>query len=440
MIKKLLKKLLPSPVLKVIRRTKYLISSRIHRYYFPHCISKISKRSDKNRPVEAAIFFVRAEHWNSCETIYRYAKSRKDLNITVYVLPHYIFNDDGKRKLDLKGYTEMISFLEKRGINFVLVYDIQNDKWIDIKHINLDYVLYIFPYNSIYPEEFSMSRMYKRAKLCYVPYGFILTNDTGVFRIVLAENFMRFLYIFFASWSGAADYAEELYSKVIGHKVHNVVRLGYPRFDLRPKSEYLHEKVTILWNPRFAVKGVNYPDVPTAETSFFAFKDEIINRAYKEENEYWIIRPHPDLFPAFLRHKLITPEESEKYISELERHPNAELDKEKDYLVAFDRSDVMLADFSSIVIEYAALGKPIIYCGNPEAIPIPEMLECMYLANSWDKAVYYLDELKKGNDPLAEKRRIFMSMIASDGRSGERIVEYILDDYRKSAGGNNHNA
>ena len=142
----------------------------------------------------------------------------------------------------------------------------------------------------------------------------------------------------------------------------------------------------------------------------------------------------------YKRHNLITQQELDEYISDIEKNPRTELDKEKDYLIAFDRSDVMLADFSSIVIEYAALGKPIIYCGNPEAIPIPEMLDCMYPARSWDKAMYYLDELKKGNDPLAEKRRAFTKMIAKDGRSGERIVEYLIDDYKKSAGGHKDNA
>lgn len=437
LIGKAIKSVMPSPVRRVIKNSKLYISLRknFRKIVYAHYVNRINRRIDPSKPVEVAVFTSSATNWNSFASMYSLINKRHDINITVYLYP--ALEPRKNNALDLDKYHDASDYFLKRRINFISMYDTLSEKWIDASSVHADYIFYDRPYFTE-PPEFLPSEMYRRSKVCYIPYGFILTNNADLLHIVLSEHFMRYCYTFFASWYYVADYADKLYDS-IGHRHHHVARLGYPRFDLHVKTAQAHKKFTVLWNPRFAVKNKN-SKIPASENTFFDFWQEIIPRVNIYHDEYWIIRPHPLAFIEYKRYNLITQEELDEYTASIDKNPGTELDKEKDYLVAFDRSDVMLADFSSIVIEYAALGKPIIYCGNPEAIPIPEMLECMYLANSWDKAVYYLDELKKGNDPLAEKRRIFMNMIASDGKSGEKIVEYILDDYRKSAGGNNHNA
>lgn len=91
----------------------------------------------------------------------------------------------------------------------------------------------------------------------------------------------------------------------------------------------------------------------------------------------------------------------------------------------------MLADFSSFIIEYIALGKPVIYCGNIEAMPNNGILECMYTASSWDEAMSLLEKLKNGIDPLAERRKAFAAKLSSNGQSGRNIVEFLINDYTK---------
>ena len=171
--------------------------------------------------------------------------------MTVYVFPARVFQKDVSRKqdLNLELYEETISFFEKHGINFVRAYDTENSRWIDADTIKADYVFYDEPYQ-LYPEQFWIHSMYKHAKICYIPYGFILTDNKSVLNGVISEGFMHYCYVFFASWSGAADYAEKVLGN-IGHRYHHVARLGYPRFDLHVKSSEPHEKFAVLWNPRF---------------------------------------------------------------------------------------------------------------------------------------------------------------------------------------------
>lgn len=129
----------------------------------------------------------------------------------------------------------------------------------------------------------------------------------------------------------------------------------------------------------------------------------------------------------------LKPGEYKKYLHDIQENPFTELDHDKDYMTAFRNNDVLVGDFSSILIEYIAFGKPIIYCGLPEAIPFDEMLACMYLASSWEQVTSYLDSLENGIDPLAQRRCEFAKSLSSGGKSGEKIIAYILDDYAKGA-------
>ena len=185
---------------------------------------------------------------------------------------------------------------------------------------------------------------------------------------------------------------------------------------------------TVVWNPRFTLNGDNNGN-PTSRTTFFDFRSKIIDRASQHTDEYWIVRPHPRAFAEYLSRGVLTRDELNQYTSSLENNPRTELDKNKDYLDAFLRSDVMLADFSSIIIEYIALGKPVIYCGSVEAMPDNGILDVMYTASSWDEAMSLLEKLKNGTDPLAEKRKAFAAKLSSNGKSGQLITEFLINDY-----------
>lgn len=426
LLKKILKKLLPYRAKEFLKTIFYTCCTPL----YWQSIRRLNVH-DTKRPIEVAIFIMIAENWNSFESIYRCMSKDSRINITVYVFPGSVFTDK-PGELNLKMYGEVLEFFRSRGINAVQTYDIESGKYINPESVKADYIFYDEPYE-LCPENFKVRDMYKRAKICYIPYGYSLTKSENLLSIVLPVNTFRFIYAFFAPNEINASFAEKIYDR-IGHRYHNVLRYGYPRFDLfaemQNHSSSGGKNFTVLWNPRFTLSDDNNSD-PSSKTTFFEFRGKITQRTASQQNEYWIIRPHPRAFSQYISKGMMTRAEVDEYISSLDKNPHAELDRNKDYLDAFMRSDAMLADFSSFLIEYAAMGKPIIFCGNPEAIPYDEMLEAMYLPKSWDEAMSILEDLKKGIDPLAEKRRKFADKVLSGGRSGERITQFIIDDYTK---------
>ena len=423
-----LKTLIPKPVKIFLRRFQV-------RYNVPQYISHTSRLigdTDTSRPAEAAIFIMIAENWNSFESVYRCILEDQRINITVYVFPGHVFTDKPE-ELNLKLYGEVLSFFARRGINVVKAYDPENNTWISPDSVKADYIFYDELYD-IYPPEFSIRQMYRRARICYIPYSYLFAKSDSMLRIVIPEYNFSFVYAFFASSDYAVDYAVKLYSKT-NSKYHHVLRLGYPRFDLTyniAASTDVGGGCSVIWIPRFTLPEDNYGD-PSSRTTFFEFRTKVTERALSHTDEYWIVRPHPRDFAQYLSKGLITRDELNQYIFSLENNPRTELDKNKDYLDAFQRSDVMLADFSSVIVEYLAMRKPVIYCGNIEAITDENVRECIYTASSWDEAMTLLDKLKNGIDPLAEKRKAFAAKLSSNGRSGKHIVDFLIDDYYQGA-------
>ena len=426
MLLDLLKKLLPEPVMFIQRRIRGFFCNLSHAYY----TKKLIRNTDTSRPVEVAFFITVAEIWNSFESVYRSIASDSRINITVYVFPGHVFTDK-PRELNLKYYGEVLRFFAERGINVVKAYDQENNSWITPESVKADYIFYDEPY-SMYPKALSIRQMYKRARICYIPYGYSLVIGKNMLRITIPVHNFMCLYAFFASGDYTADYADKLYGRRL-RKYHHVLRLGYPRFDLTYNAAgttYVRGGCTVIWNPRFTLSDDNNGD-PSSRTTFFDFRSKITDRASQHTDEYWIIRPHPIAFSQYLSKGLLTREELNQYISSLENNPRTELDKNKNYLDAFLRSDVMLADYSSIIAEFLAMRKPVIYCGNIEAMPNNGILDCMYIASSWDEAMTFLDRLKNGIDPLAEKRKAFAAKLSSNGKSGQLITEFLINDYNQ---------
>ena len=123
-------------------------------------------------------------------------------------------------------------------------------------------------------------------------------------------------------------------------------------------------------------------------------------------------------------------EEVELYKKTLNKMENISLDNNKDYLIGFQESDILVTDFSSLIIEYFMMGKPIIYCGNLEALPFKELRDNVYLANQWKDVIDVLEKLKRGIDPL-KSRRLLVSKklrVVENGTIGKAIIQYIVNE------------
>ena len=110
-------------------------------------------------------------------------------------------------------------------------------------------------------------------------------------------------------------------------------------------------------------------------------------------------------------------------------------DKSSCYFNTFADSDVLITDFSSIIIDYFILNKPIILLDkevNRYAPIMKEINKVCYHANNWDDIKKILKELEK-EDILKSKREKTINKLFCnyDGSTSRKIVKCIKNDFYK---------
>ena len=181
----------------------------------------------------------------------------------------------------------------------------------------------------------------------------------------------------------------------------------------------------ILWIPRWTTDEQS----DNTSSSFFKCKDAILNFAKTHPNSNIIIRPHPSAFTNYVHCGKMTEEEVAFYKQTIEDLPNTTLDNKPSYLPAVDEADIMIADCSSIVIEFFARKKPIIYTGSQSEMS--QYIKCIsdtfYYASTWNEIEKIILELQNGNDPKKAQREAAVKRFMKDhGHAGEKIVQELL--------------
>ena len=183
-----------------------------------------------------------------------------------------------------------------------------------------------------------------------------------------------------------------------------------------------------MWAPRWTYHAV------AGGSHFLEYKDNFVALRKKYPNLKMTVRPHRNLFPSMIQKELITEEEAQAYKDNLKEN-NIYLDEHDSLKAAFSRSDIMIADMTSIIPTYFLTGNPIIYCprDQPWAGNSKVMEPAVYRAETWEEVEKYLEMLLSGEDPLKdERRRIIKEMHELHKGAAEKIVQAIIDDYYKS--------
>ena len=155
----------------------------------------------------------------------------------------------------------------------------------------------------------------------------------------------------------------------------------------------------------------------------------------KRNNDLIVFRPHPLAFDNFISKGLMTKKEVANYLKNYQ-NSNMIYDKSSNYYDTFRDSDVLITDFSSIIIEYLMYDKPIIFCHRDMNILndyMKEITKICYCVNNWKEVEQVLEKLKKGKDPLKDTRTKFVNENFKnyDGKIKYRIIESIKKDYKK---------
>lgn len=363
--------------------------------------------------------------WNSFRTVVAAMKEDSRFEVILVNLWCRVYDADGSftyQHADFHGIEEEI------GQSFVESCDPISDQWLDLEAMQPDYVFYMRPYDYYRHPAYHIEAVSKYARTCYIPYGMSIIGGE-VEKFALPVDFCSRLYYFFLNNPFRKEYVLELLGFPSNLDDAHFLYLGYPRLDLiraiREKSVERGEGFTLLWLPRWNTRE--------NLCSFFEYKDILPEYASNHPGCCLILRPHPLCFQEFLRTGELTPEELDALKRMYAESSALRLDEESDYLPSFRESDVLVADATSLIAEYFATGKPIIFCKKEDkaSLLMRRLSPGMYIVEDRQELLETLDALRQGIDPLKEVREALIQrdLLPPGEPAGVRIREEIAGDY-----------
>ena len=402
---------------------------------------KIYKKNLKNINIKhslttkpkIAFLIAYPETWTSLQTIY---KSCLDNNLETIIIcvpksknhdDDYIINDQ-KDNLAWEALKK-----EKNSVNAYL----GKDKWFNLKDFQPDYVFYSRPYNNQYPKLYQSNVVSNYSKICLVPYGYNIGKiRLGSLNWLVTYNaqFMLETYLFFASDIFSLKKIKRKYFIPYLTKSNKYKYLGYPRFDLLSDlimQDELKERITITWMPRW-----DFRKDRQNSSNFLNYYQDFINYVKHHKQINFIFRPHPLMFAELIKRNILTKKEIDKIKTTLHSFNNLEFDTNSNYLKTIQKTDILIADMTSLLMEFFITGKPIIYCNNTKGLEknAQLMIKSLYNTNNWLEIESVIKQIIDNNDYKKEKRLETIKSIIKEekGKSGNMIVKHILDDYYKT--------
>ncbi|RKJ05570.1 hypothetical protein D7X87_07770 [bacterium D16-54] len=402
-----LKKYIPSKLIKIRKNCltyTYAINGRWRK-------SKISRKAI-NEKISIIFLVYMPQTWNSLKTVYDRAKEYIECETYLVVIPYNTMLGDGTLINSVKYWEslypgEVISAKGQFG-------------WLDLKQFNPDIIFRQEPYDNTFPQSYSCKRLSSIARLCYISYG--MTMDRRHLKTVYSHRFMSDVYAFFCDTHEVKEYLEETKNKhpLIGS--YQIYYYGFPRFErINTSYKFNRSNHTFTWIPRWTLDGKN-----NDASSFFLYCAKLIRYFEANQKLNLIIRPHPMMFSNFIDNKILTKEEVRQLFEKINSVDNICLDSEMDYLITFEKTDVLIADFSSLNMEFALSGKPIIYCGKNIKGCLTEFSDYCYSVRDWEGLKKQIEELSRGCDKYLEER------IICSKKHMERIPNNISDNIVKA--------
>jgi len=419
-MKKVVKTLIPNKIWMFLKFLKYF--SNTPKYWVKSHIK------NSNEKYIRVIFLVQfPETWNSFKTVYEELKQRENVEVVILCIPKPKSNN-GEIEYHPDDINESFDYFKNLGIDCVNAFKSDN-QWIDIKLLKPDYVIYTRPYNTQYPVEYRSSNVCRFTKTCYIPYAYNMIDDK--FMTTFNQEFINNTYItFVASKSRLSMCKNEFYFQdKCG--LNKFVYMGFPRFDLLTsniKDKENNKRFTIAWMPRWTVAD----EESTKLSGFLKYSRQILDFVKQHKDIYLIIRPHPLMFMNFIEKGIMTQNEVDSFKKECIECENIVIDEEKDYIPLLHRADLLIADYTSLLMEFFVTTKPIIYCDDSKGLnkEAQEMDNVLYHAMSYKDIEELVLQIMEGNDSMREERKLVINKLVPTniGMIGEQIAQYLIDD------------
>ena len=384
-------------------------------------------RIKKNEKMRIVFIVQRTEVFNSVRSIFEAAVASDQCEVYLLPIPRRNLQ---QTESQWNTYPTIMEFCRKLGGGKVIdTYNFETQAFFDLEQISPDYIFLNVPYTDEYPVPYEIHNLVRIAKVCYVPYGYQLPNEKR-FEVLysgsLSEGLLQNVDFLFADSKATFVYSQQrmwLSTLLYGKRLYE---LGFPRFDNISIESGQTEVKNILWLPRWTSE--NQEEAYNLPSCFFEYKDLLPKYIEERKDGHLIIRPHPLAFQNYVEKGVMTVHEVQAYKQRIALSQWVSLDEQPSYEESFANADILVADYSSIIIEYAYLGKPIIYCGNPEDLSplVSYLTETFYYVKNWEQMKKVLDDLSDGIDPMKERRDIAVEQFRNSTQNASAKIMNVL--------------
>ena len=392
-------------------------------------------RTHQNGKMRIVFIVQRTEVFNSVRTVFEAAVANGECEVYLLPLPRC---SNEYNELIWDTYASVVEFCHQLcGGKVIDTYDFETETYYDLTEIMPDYIFLNVPYTIQYPDVYSLEKLALISKVCYVPYGYAMSNEnkySDLYASLFYVDFMKYISFLFVDGDSSYSYCKNnrmwLSEFLLGKRLYNI---GYPRFDNIEDHEARTTENTILWLPRWT--SAKQIDDGNLASHFLDYSDSFLEYIDGQDYYHLVVRPHPLMFENYIEVGLMSEQDVLTYKEIMKNHGKFSLDEKPSYDDAFNTADVLVADCSSIIIEFFLRGKPIIYCGKREELSskIADVTKTFYYVNEWKQLKKVLDDLKDGIDPLKEERRMAVEQFRTGTQnSGEAILNVLRKNYVNS--------
>lgn len=387
---------------------------------------------EKKAQITIVFLIQHPETWNSLKSVFEAAVKNDMVQPIIWCVPKKLPDSSANQETIIKN--EAYEYFRSYGEHVVDAYDKQKMEWKELESYEPDYVFYARPYNAELPEIYMSKNVCAYAKVCLIPYGYTLLEDTIVEEIAYNRDFLLSTYKVFAPNMSTWKMCQRKFVAVRRQK--KFLYMGYPRFDMigqetEPfpwKMEREKTKLRIAWTPRW----VEVTETANRGSNYLNYIDSFIEFMKENPEMELVIRPHPLMFERYIEAGIMSEDEVKEVKRNIQMSHNISFDPNKDYMPLFASADVLISDFTSLLIEFFVTKKPIIYCDNADNFneEARAMDSVLYHAVNWEDVEKILKKIEKNEDNTEERNAVLEKLqLIKEGTIGTEILEYVIKDY-----------
>lgn len=198
------------------------------------------------------------------------------------------------------------------------------------------------------------------------------------------------------------------------------------------RINHTNRKKCIIWAPHWTIDCPLNGLFTTANFLRIANDMLALTQKYKDE-VFFIFKPHPLLKRQLYNNIQWGKERANSYYRAWSERVNTSLE-EGNYADVFARSDAMIHDSGSFILEYLLMDKPCMYIQLPGSQTrfnqsTQQALECYQKGSTTEDIEHFIQDILEGKDQLSETRHKFIHsyLLPNNQSPVQNIIEDLLN-------------